>query len=67
MRCSECHYFKKVIDLNNVKNEAGACYLNPPIPQLLPTAQGIATASARPQVNASDFCSHFSDSYGKAR
>ncbi len=57
--CSICKYFRKQIDPNNVAADQGTCLRYPPVSQLVPTAQGIATATSTPITKGTDWCGEF--------
>lgn len=60
MKCSQCVFFKKVVDLSNVASTTGMCYRYPPKPFPIPQqGGGIGVIAARPSTDANEFCGEF--------
>lgn len=60
MKCRQCVFFKKVVDLSNVASATGVCYRYPPKPFPIPQQGGqIGILPARPTIDGDDFCGEF--------
>lgn len=59
MKCAECIFFLKQVDLSNVANTQGICRRYPPKAIPVPAQGGIGVMSVRPNVEAKDFCGEF--------
>ena len=54
--CSNCAYFRKEIDPNNLTAENGQCTRNPPTAFPAQTQAGMGIMTIRPAVNPTDWC-----------
>ena len=69
MRCDECKYskVKTTVGQDHVLQSQRFCMFELPKVQLIPTAQGPARISFRPEVEDDDFCEKFDKKPHKAQ